>query len=80
MYMKTKSTYRMYIDSSSTEYTAKGSYPAKAMREMAAAAGITIASQDGRYGKTTDGHSISAMTATWGRTVTSEERTTRTIR
>ncbi len=71
------SYYRLYTDSSKTDYRTKGNSPTKALRELADMAGMELASQDGRYGKTTTGQSVSAMTEPWGRVDSPDARTTR---
>ena len=71
------SRYRLYLDSTKTEHSVSGKSPAKALRELAAAAGLTLASQDGRYGKLSDGRSASALTEPWSRAHYSDARTTR---
>lgn len=74
------STYILYVDSRETEHRVKGRSPAKALTELVAAAGLELASQNGRYGKLADGRSASAMTAQWGRVDSPDARTTRIAR
>jgi hypothetical protein len=75
------SRYRLYLDSKKTDFTTDGKSPAKALKELVAAAGLTLVSADGRYGKLDDGRSASAMTETWSRRrLDPNERTTRLLR
>lgn len=74
------SRFRLYVDSTATSYDADGKSPAKALRELCAAAGLELASQDGRYGRLTDGRSVSAMTMQWGRAHYADHGTTRFLR
>lgn len=76
--MSNPSTYRLYVNGSRTEHAVKGKSPAKALVQLADLAGLTLLSQDGRYGKTADG-SVSALTEPWGRAHYSDARTTRLI-
>jgi hypothetical protein len=73
----TGSTYVLYIANEKTEHVTKMNSPAKALKALAAAAGLTLASQNGRYGRTTDGRNVAALTAPWSRTRYADERTTR---
>jgi hypothetical protein len=63
------SRYRLHVgdNSEATEFTVKGRIPAKALRELVAAAGLTLANQNGRYGTLTDGRKVVAFTEPWGR-------------
>lgn len=70
------SYYRLYADRA-TDHVVKGSSPAKALRELCAAAGLTLASQDGRYGRTSDGQSVSALTEPWSYSRQRDHGTTR---
>jgi hypothetical protein len=71
------STYRLYVDSTKTEHTVKGKSPAKALKELAAQAGLTLATQDGRYGRLSDGTTACALTEPWSRVDSADARTTR---
>lgn len=72
------SSYRLYLNSEKTDHRCQGSSPAKALRELCEAAGLELASQDGRYGKLADGRSCSALTEPWSRRrLDSMERQTR---
>ncbi|MFL5312240.1 MAG: hypothetical protein ACJ79H_17545 [Myxococcales bacterium] len=72
------SSYRLHVDSTATEYTVEGSSPRKALTELVAAAGLELASQNGRYGRLADGRSVSALTMPWSRRrLDPHERTTR---
>ncbi len=77
--MKKQSTYRLYLESHETDHTVAAASPGKALVLLASAAGVTLASQNGRYGKTTDGRSVSALTMKWGRAHYSDARTTRLL-
>lgn len=77
MTKKRHSHYVLSVNLETTEHRVAAESPAKALRELVAAAGLTLASQDGRYGKTTDGQSVSALTAKWGRVDYPDARTTR---
>lgn len=70
------SAYRLYVDSERTEFRVKGSRPAKALAELVAEAGLTLASQDGRYGRLDDGRAVMALTEPWGRVDRPGARTT----
>lgn len=71
------SGYRLYVESKRTDHRTTGRSPAKALRELTAAAGLELASQDGRYGRLTDGRTVSALTEPWGRVDRPDARTTR---
>lgn len=71
------SYYRLYVDSTKTEHSVKGSSPARALRELTAAAGLELASQDGRYGRLADGTTVAALTEDWSRAHYADARTTR---
>jgi hypothetical protein len=73
------STYRLYVDSTKTEHTTKGSSPTIALRKLCSAADVALASQDGRYGRLTDGRSCAALTEPWGRVDAPDARTTRLL-
>ncbi len=75
--MKRQSTYRLYLDSTRTDHSVKGNSPAKALTELAAEAGLNLTIQNGRYGKTSDGQSVSALTENWSRAHYADARTTR---
>jgi len=68
--------YRLYTEDK-TDYVVAAPSPARALRMLVNAAGLTLESQDGRYGKTTDGTSVSAMTCQWSRAHYSDHGTTR---
>ncbi len=75
------SYYRLYLTNTlhgKTDYRVKGNSPAKALRELVAMAGMELVTQNGRYGKTTDGERVAAMTEPWGRVDGPDARTTRT--
>lgn len=71
------SGYKLYVDGEATEHRVAGRSPAKALRDLAALAGLELVSQQGRYGKLADGRSASALTERWGRAHYSEAGTTR---
>lgn len=71
------SSYRLHVDGENTEFRVKGRSPAKALCELVEAAGLELASQDGRYGKLADGRSCMALTEPWGRVDSPDARTTR---
>ena len=74
------SYYRLYIDSDRTEYRVKGKSPAKALLELTALAGLTLVSNNGRWGKLNDGRSAGALTEAWGRVDSPDARTNRPFR
>jgi hypothetical protein len=72
------SRYRLYVASDRSDHVVAGRSPAKALRELVEAAGLELASQDGRYGRLVDGTTVAAMTEAWSRRrVDPLERTTR---
>lgn len=71
-----QSSYRLYTDEK-TEYTTKAKSPAAALEMLTEMAGLELASQDGRYGKLTDGRWAAAMTEKWSRAHYTDARTTR---
>jgi hypothetical protein len=73
---KKMSSYRLYTKNK-TDYTTKATSPAKALRELCKMAGLELATQDGRYGKLTDGTSAAAMTEKWSRAHYADHGTTR---
>jgi hypothetical protein len=73
------SAYRLYVASDRTDHRVKGRSPAKALRELVEAAGLELASQDGRYGRLVDGRAVAAMTEDWGRVDGPDARTTRLL-
>lgn len=54
-------------DGSTKELEVKARTPARGLKLGVEAAGLTLASQDGRYGKLDDGRSVMAATMPWGR-------------
>ncbi len=77
VYGVSMNTYRLYTDSNKTDVVAAAPSPAKALKVLCDEAGLTLASQNGRYGKTDDGQSVSAMTQPAGRARYSDHGTTR---
>ncbi len=65
--MKRQSTYTLYLDSNATDFSTQAATPAKALTALAAAAGLELATKNGRFGKLTDGRNASALTNAWGR-------------
>jgi hypothetical protein len=61
------SYYVLYIDGATTEHRIKGTSPAKALRELTEMAGLTLTSQNGRYGRDGDSRTVVALTQKWGR-------------
>lgn len=76
--MKTQRTYRLYL-AQKTDHTVKADTPAKALRELVAAAGLELATQDGRYGRTTDGQYAAAMLVDTSRVRYADHGTTRLL-
>ena len=72
------SYYRLYTDSK-TDHRVKGTSPAKALRELCTVAGLTLSEQNGRYGTTTEGKHVMALTEAWGRVDYPDARTTRML-
>lgn len=68
------------LDGEVKELTVKGRSPAKALTQMAEMVGLELASQDGRYGRLTDGRTVMAATEAWGRRSYRDARTTRPMR
>ena len=65
-------------ESTGKELVAEARTPAKGLTALCAAAGLTLASQDGRYGVTTEGEKVMAATCPWARRrLDPQERTTR---
>ena len=71
-------SYRLYTDTK-TDHVTKAKSPAAALKTLVEMAGLELASQNGRYGKTTDGTNVSAMTVDWSRAHYSDARTTRLL-
>lgn len=71
------STYSLYLDYTATDFVVKGKSPTKALRELCAAAGLSLAKQTGRYGRLEDGRPVAAMTQDWSRAHYPDARTTR---
>lgn len=71
------SRYVLYVENETTEHEVKAGSPAKALRELVALAEVELESQNGRYGRTTDGKFVAALTIPWGRTDERDARTTR---
>jgi hypothetical protein len=67
------------VGNTRTDFVVKGTRPAKALTELVTAAGLALASQNGRYGRLHDGTSVSAMTEAWGRVDSPDARTTRLL-
>jgi len=61
------SCYTLHVEGVKTGEAVKGTSPRKALEELCEQAGLTLASQDGRYGRLDDGRHVSALTAPWGR-------------
>jgi hypothetical protein len=70
-------SYRLNVNSEKTEHSVKAKNPTEALRLLVAAAGLSLASQTGRYGRTTGGHSVSALIMAWSATQYADARTTR---
>lgn len=51
--------------------------PARALRQLVALAGLALVSQDGRYGRTSDGTRVAALTVDAGRARYADHGTTR---
>ena len=72
------SYYRLYLESATTEHSVEGNSPAKALVQLVALAGLELASQNGRYGRLSDGRLVGALTEPWSRRrLDPLERTTR---
>jgi hypothetical protein len=73
---KQMSAYVLYTTENTGHRTTAKS-PAAALRELCKMAGLTLESQNGRYGKTTDGQNVAAMTVNWNRAHYADHGTTR---
>jgi hypothetical protein len=69
--------YRLYMDGDETNQVATASNPAAALRDLAARCGFELAEQSGRYGTTTTGRKLAALTEPWATTRYADHGTTR---
>lgn len=72
--------YRLYINGERTEHIAQAKTPRAGLTALADLAGLALAAgreMNGRYGKTEDGRTVSALTAPWSRVDSPDARTTR---
>jgi len=76
-YYGAMSTYRLHLDNERTDHRVKGTSPAKALRELCTLAGLDLATQDGRYGRTAAGQHVMALTESWSAVRHDDHGTTR---
>jgi hypothetical protein len=70
-------TYELHTGTAASGVTVKGTSPTKALRDLCALQGFVLASQTGRYGRTTGGRAVSALTVDAGRVRYADHGTTR---